>query len=76
MIVIKTHGHYHFEKTCEKCGCEFEYDMTDLHHTSAERDVGEAKYLIVQCPECGTEIQHAEDADDNNKEGTIAELVR
>lgn len=40
--------------TCEKCGCEFQYDEEDVEHFENRINAYESDdYYEVECPECG-----------------------
>ena len=56
-----------FTKTCPDCGCEFEYDTTDLHTDySICLTSYPAQYnTYVICPCCGKHIYHGTTRDDN-----------
>ncbi len=49
MIKILKHGKKHskFQLTCPFCGCEFEYEESDLEDDS-----------FIRCPDCGAIIDH------------------
>lgn len=47
MIKIIKSGKKEFHTTCPCCGCEFTYEIEDLHETD-----------YVNCPECNADIPH------------------
>lgn len=49
MIKILKHGKKYskFQLTCPFCGCEFEYEESDLEDDS-----------FIRCPDCGAIIDH------------------
>lgn len=72
--VIKEGKLERFKKTCPICGCEFEYDISDLYkeyNRSIVFTTYPAKYQYkryVNCPCCGTQVYHdtGVEATDNN----------
>lgn len=48
MITIIEHGKTHFEKTCDRCGCKFTYDLEDLSYVDT-----------IRCPECDNKLYHS-----------------
>lgn len=47
MIKIIKKGQKTFTRTCDRCGCEFQYDLSDLSGTE-----------YISCPYCHTTITH------------------
>ncbi len=47
MIKIIKSGKKEFHTTCPCCGCEFTYEIEDLHETD-----------YVNCPECNADVPH------------------
>lgn len=39
-------------RTCEECGCEFEFDDKDVFVVLVPRVVGTYTELFVKCPQC------------------------
>lgn len=50
-ITILDNGYNCFRTRCEKCGCEFEYDIKSLKRRK--------KYYFVKCPICGNICRHS-----------------
>lgn len=60
---IIMHGKYYKEKnhiaTCENCGCQFKWELTDIVNVKRTTDYdayyGQRKfdYMYTTCPECG-----------------------
>lgn len=58
-MIITKHGNTMLQSVCEKCGCEFLYQNTDIKTeeiriTSYESKI-ECEY--INCPECGAKIK-------------------
>lgn len=47
MIKIIKEGHKQYRNTCFKCGCEYSYELEDVHKDG------------TQCPQCGTKNCHS-----------------
>ena len=50
---IITPGNSPFRKRCNRCGCVFEYENSDLHMVETEFD---DFYSCVTCPTCHEDI--------------------
>ena len=70
--VIKEGKLERFKKTCSVCGCEFEYDISDLYkeynHSLAftTYPVKHQYKRYVNCPCCGTQVYHDTGVDADN----------
>lgn len=56
---VITHGKYSYRKVCEDCGCEFEYNKSEIQHKVITIPFGESEYddlYYINCPECGERI--------------------
>ena len=65
MIKVVKHGNQIYEKTCDRCGCVFTYDINDTD--KVEMDTFEkfqlgnpGGYSFVRCPECGNKVYHSD----------------
>lgn len=47
MIEVIKHGKKKFTATCSNCGCEFTYELSDMHPLGG-----------VDCPDCGRYVVH------------------
>lgn len=60
-IKVIKHGTKVFRVTCPICGCEFEYELSDLtEEVDKESLTYGAKVKVVKCPECNEKIKHQE----------------
>ena len=50
MIKVIKHGQKKFKAICANCGCEFIYDLSDMHLLG--------HINCVDCPDCGQYIPH------------------
>ena len=58
MIKVIKHGQKTFKKVCSSCGCEFEFDVTDLQDEWCLNSYPSYKRRYVVCPDCGERIYH------------------
>lgn len=54
MRILSTENVYSFEAKCNKCGCEFEFDIHDLKETLGTLFTGN---YILECPYCKKEYK-------------------
>ena len=54
MIEIIKHGNLRRGAICDKCGCEFYYNNTDLQN---REKIGEVIWYDVRCPDCNNCIR-------------------
>lgn len=47
MIEVIKHGQKKFKAICINCGCEFTYELSDMHPLGG-----------VNCPDCGKRVAH------------------
>lgn len=47
MIEVIKHGQKKFKTICTNCGCEFTYELSDMHPLGG-----------VNCPDCGKRVAH------------------
>lgn len=47
MIEVIKHGQKKFKAICTHCGCEFTYELSDMHPLGG-----------VNCPDCGKRVAH------------------
>lgn len=47
MIEVIKHGNKKFRAVCSNCGCEFTYELSDMHPLGG-----------IDCPDCGHYIVH------------------
>ena len=47
MIEVIKHGQKKFKAICTSCGCEFTYELSDMHPLGG-----------VDCPDCGKHVAH------------------
>lgn len=47
MIEVIKHGQKKFKAICTNCGCEFTYELSDMHPLGG-----------VNCPDCGKRVAH------------------
>lgn len=47
MIEVIKHGKKKFTATCTNCGCEFTYELSDMHPLGG-----------IDCPDCGHYVAH------------------
>ena len=62
MIKIIKEGKKEFIATCRTCGCQFSYELNDIHISG------------VSCPYCGHLVVHPEYSQSKNKDSNIVPL--
>lgn len=45
-----------YKKTCQRCGCEFEFEEADCDSVEYERRLGGAIYAEITCPYCHSKL--------------------
>ncbi len=45
-----------YEKTCQRCGCEFEFEEADCDSVEYEKRLGGAIYAEITCPHCHSKL--------------------
>ena len=50
MIEVIKHGQKKFKAICAQCGCEFTYELSDMHPLGYTN--------CVDCPDCGNYVVH------------------
>lgn len=45
-----------YEKTCQRCGCEFEFEEADCDSVENEKRLGGAIYAEITCPHCHSKL--------------------
>ena len=61
MIKVLTHGNQYRRKTCNMCGCVFEFEDEDIESTSCWYKGFKTNVKYVRCPECREVIYITED---------------
>ena len=62
MIKILKPGRYQkiyavkYKKTCQRCGCEFEFEEADCDSVEYEKRLGGAIYAEITCPHCHSKL--------------------
>ena len=45
-----------YKKTCQRCGCEFEFEEADCDSVEREKRLGGAVYAEIACPHCHSKL--------------------
>ena len=45
-----------YKKTCQRCGCEFEFEEADCDSVEYEKRLGGAVYAEITCPHCHSKL--------------------
>ena len=45
-----------YKKTCQRCGCEFEFEESDCDSVEREKRLGGAIYAEITCPHCHSKL--------------------
>ena len=45
-----------YKKTCQRCGCEFEFEESDCDLVEREKRLGGAVYAEIACPHCHSKL--------------------
>ena len=45
-----------YKKTCQRCGCEFEFEESDCDSVEYEKRLGGAIYAEITCPHCHSKL--------------------
>ena len=45
-----------YKKTCQRCGCEFEFEEADCDSVEYEKRLGGAIYAEITCPHCHSKL--------------------
>ena len=45
-----------YKKTCQRCGCEFEFEESDCDSVEREKRLGGAVYAEIACPHCHSKL--------------------
>ena len=45
-----------YKKTCQRCGCEFEFEESDCDSVEYEKRLGGAIYAEIACPHCHSKL--------------------
>lgn len=45
-----------YKKTCQRCGCEFEFEESDCDSVEYEKRLGGAVYAEIACPHCHSKL--------------------